>query len=296
MKSKKSTSPFLVPPGTKISLKKDYDPGYTDDYTDKKDAAEKLQADIEQLATYQDMLYAQDTYALLLIFQAMDAAGKDGTIKHVMSGVNPQGATCAASSTRLPRNSTTISCGDAAKRCRSADGSASSTVPITRRSSSSGSIPRSWKRSDCRRPCRGKGFWKRRFEAINNFEKHITNGIVVLKFFLNVSKAEQRKRFLAEDRPPGEELEVLGQRRQGAGLLGRLPGMLRGRVNHTSTTAGPGTSFPPTTNGLRAGRGGHHCRHAEEAQARYPTVSESASKSCSRPGRFWKANRAGYSP
>ena len=65
--------------------------GLHDDYPSKKEAAEKLQADIEKLANYQDMLYAQDTYALLLIFQAMDAAGKDGTIKHVMSGVNPQG-------------------------------------------------------------------------------------------------------------------------------------------------------------------------------------------------------------
>ena len=90
MKAKSFVSPFLVPPGAKISLK-DYDPAYTDDYVNKKDAARKLQADIQQLAKYQDMFYALDTYALLVIFQAMDAAGKDGTIKHVMSGVNPQG-------------------------------------------------------------------------------------------------------------------------------------------------------------------------------------------------------------
>ncbi len=98
--AKKSASSFLVPPGDKISLKKDFDPAYTDNYPSKKEATKKLQADIQRLAEYQDMLYAQNTYALLLIFQAMDAAGKDGTIKHVMSGVNPQG--CDVSSFKAP--------------------------------------------------------------------------------------------------------------------------------------------------------------------------------------------------
>src|SRR5205807_1075093 len=81
---------LIVPPGKKIRLK-DFDPGYTGKYKSKDEACEKLEADICRLAEYQDVLYAQNTYALLIIFQAMDAAGKDGTIKHVMSGVNPQG-------------------------------------------------------------------------------------------------------------------------------------------------------------------------------------------------------------
>src|SRR5205823_607748 len=81
---------LIVPPGKKIRLK-DFDPGYTGKYQSKDEAREKLEADTCRLAEYQDVLYAQNTYALLIIFQAMDAAGKDGTIKHVMSGVNPQG-------------------------------------------------------------------------------------------------------------------------------------------------------------------------------------------------------------
>jgi polyphosphate kinase 2 (PPK2 family) len=85
------TARMLVPPGTKISLSKGYDPAYRGEYLSKEQAAVKLQKGIERLAKYQDMLYAQDTYALLIIFQALDAAGKDGTIKHVMSGINPQG-------------------------------------------------------------------------------------------------------------------------------------------------------------------------------------------------------------
>lgn len=82
---------LIVPPGSKISLKKDFDPADTNGYATREEAGEKLQQDVQRLAKYQDVLYAQNTYALLLIFQAMDAAGKDSTIKHVMSGVNPQG-------------------------------------------------------------------------------------------------------------------------------------------------------------------------------------------------------------
>ncbi|NJR66903.1 MAG: polyphosphate kinase 2 family protein, partial [Leptolyngbyaceae cyanobacterium CRU_2_3] len=89
-----------VPTHKKISLHKDYDPAYTGIYKSKGDVAGKLQEGIEALAKYQDILYAQNTYALLIVFQAMDAAGKDSTIKHVMSGVNPQG--CQVFSFKAP--------------------------------------------------------------------------------------------------------------------------------------------------------------------------------------------------
>src|SRR5260370_36880262 len=81
---------LIVPPEKKIRLK-DFDPAYTGEFRGKDEAREKLEGDISRLARYQDVLYAQDTHALLIIFQALDAAGKDSTIKHVMSGVNPQG-------------------------------------------------------------------------------------------------------------------------------------------------------------------------------------------------------------
>jgi polyphosphate kinase 2 (PPK2 family) len=82
--------PFLAPPGKKIKLK-DYDPGFTGKFKEKDNAQAKLNDDIERLATLQDVLYAQNTWAVLVVFQAMDAAGKDSAIKHVMSGINPQG-------------------------------------------------------------------------------------------------------------------------------------------------------------------------------------------------------------
>ena len=81
---------FIVPPGKKIRLK-DYDPGFTSHYKNKDEASAKLRKDIKRPAKYQDVPYARNTYALLVMLQAMDTAGKDGTIRHVMSGVNPQG-------------------------------------------------------------------------------------------------------------------------------------------------------------------------------------------------------------
>ncbi|MEO7273679.1 MAG: polyphosphate kinase 2 family protein, partial [Vicinamibacterales bacterium] len=90
---------LVAPPGRKISLKR-YDPEWTGSVKDKKRATESLQEGVRQLAIQQDRLYAQDTYALLVIFQAMDAAGKDGTIRHVMSGINPQG--CQVFSFKAP--------------------------------------------------------------------------------------------------------------------------------------------------------------------------------------------------
>jgi PPK2 family polyphosphate:nucleotide phosphotransferase len=203
MKEKNSTSRFLVPPGGKISLKKHYDPAGTGDYPSKKETGEKLLASIEQLAKYQDMLYAQSTYALLLIFQAMDAAGKDGTIKHVMSGVNPQG--CDVSSFKAPSGEELNH--DYLWRCMKR-------LPERGRI---GIFNRSYYEEVLvvrvhpeilgaeRLPpdVQGKHIWQRRFEDINNFEKYISdNGIVILKFFLHVSKEEQKRRFLERiDRP-----------------------------------------------------------------------------------------------
>ena len=82
---------FIVPDGKKIDLRKEYDPGHIGHFVSKEDAEDAIAAGIQILSLQQDTLYAQNTYALLIIFQAMDAAGKDSIIKHVMSGVNPQG-------------------------------------------------------------------------------------------------------------------------------------------------------------------------------------------------------------
>ena len=143
---------LLVPPGKKINLKKDYDPGATGELVKKKEAQKLLADGIQQLAEYQDKLYAQNTYALLIIFQAMDAAGKDGVIKHVMSGVNPQGVQVTTAS-KPPRrkNWIMIICGAISKLCPSAATSASSIARTTKKCWSCACIPKFWNASNCRR-------------------------------------------------------------------------------------------------------------------------------------------------
>ena len=98
-KIRKLMDELIAKPGKKISLK-DYDSGWTGSIKDKKEAVTLLEDGIKRLAKEQDKLYAQDTYSLLMVFQAMDAAGKDGTIRHVMSGINPQG--CQVFSFKAP--------------------------------------------------------------------------------------------------------------------------------------------------------------------------------------------------
>lgn len=193
---------FLVEPGKKISLADDFDPDY-------KVSATKAQAQLwleqarAQLANYQERLYAENTRGLLMIFQAMDAAGKDGTIKHVMSGINPMG--CQVFSFKSPSAEELDH--DFLWRCFRAlpergrlgifNRSYYEDVLIVR------VHPHILEGQQLPPQLKGKGIWKRRFEHIRQFEKYLVeNGIEVIKFFLNVSKAEQKKRFLARiDQP-----------------------------------------------------------------------------------------------
>jgi PPK2 family polyphosphate:nucleotide phosphotransferase len=193
---------FIVPPGAKVKLKK-YDTKYTGEFKNREEAEAKLAKDIQRLAKYQDILYAQNTYALLVVFQAMDAAGKDGTIRHVMSGVNPQG--CQVFSFKSPSaedldHDYLWRC----QRCLPERGR----IGIFNRSYYEEVLvvrvhPNFLAGQQLPPQARKKNVWEKRFEEINNFESYISrNGIEVVKFFLNVSKDEQKKRFLERiDRP-----------------------------------------------------------------------------------------------
>ncbi|MFH7026207.1 MAG: polyphosphate kinase 2 family protein [Heteroscytonema crispum UTEX LB 1556] len=194
--------PFIVKPGSQISLK-EYDSKYTDGFITKVEAEGKLEADILQLQKYQDLLYAQNTYALLIIFQAMDAAGKDSTIKHVMSGVNPQG--CQVFSFKAP--STEELDHDYLWRTTKALPERGR-IGIFNRSYYEEVLvvrvhPELLAKQQLPLIPSGDRLWKQRFEEINNFEKHLVhNGVIILKFFLNVSKTEQKKRFLERIESP----------------------------------------------------------------------------------------------
>ena len=183
----------------------DHDPGWLPPTArdlskgERKELADQMLKDnVKELAEAQDMLYADDRYSVLLVFQAMDAAGKDSTIKHVMSGVNPQG--CSVTSFKKPSDEELDH--DFLWRCNKA-------LPPR---GNIGIFNRSYYEEvlvtkvhpqilDYQRlpvTARGKAFWQARYDDINAFERHLVrNGTVVLKFFLNVSKEEQKARFLA---------------------------------------------------------------------------------------------------
>ena len=198
-KARSFAKPFRVTDGKDFRLK-DIDPGDTLDLgsEDKPRAKEALVMGVEALAELQDMLYAQDSWAVLLIFQAMDAAGKDGTIKHVMSGVNPQG--CQVTSFKSPSSEDLDH--DYLWRCVK-NLPPKGHIGIFNRSYYEETLvvrvhPEYLERQKIPPELVTKDIWKERFKDIRGFERYLTrNGVVIRKFFLHVSKKEQKKRFLA---------------------------------------------------------------------------------------------------
>jgi PPK2 family polyphosphate:nucleotide phosphotransferase len=191
--------PFRISKGKDFRLK-DVDPDDTLEFTkeaDKPRAKEVLAMGVTALAELQDQLYAQDKWAVLLIFQAMDAAGKDGAIKHVMSGVNPQG--CQVNSFKSPSAEDLDH--DFLWRCMKHLPNRGQ-IGIFNRSYYEEVLvvrvhPEFLARQKMPPKLVGKKIWEERFEDIRNFEQYLArNGVVVRKFFLHVSKKEQKRRFL----------------------------------------------------------------------------------------------------
>lgn len=156
-----------------------------------------LEKNIRELSEAQDLLYASDTYSVLAIFQAMDAAGKDGTIKHVMSGVNPQG--CQVFSFKTPTTEELDH--NFLWRCMKALPERGRIGIFNRSYYEDVLVVRVHKELVAKQRVPNakpnKTLWKERYEDINAFERHLVrNGTVILKFFLNVSKKEQKRRFL----------------------------------------------------------------------------------------------------
>ena len=243
---------FQVGDGKRFRLAS-IDPRDTGGFASKRKAQAHLARGIRLLGELQEKLYAQDRWALLLIFQAMDAAGKDSTIKHVMSGVNPQG--CQVYSFKAPSAEELDH--DFLWRtraaCPSAAGSASSTAPTTRRCSSSASTRSSSRGSASRRRLVTKRSGRSASRTSTPSSATCTrNGTIVRKFFLHVSKEEQRKRFLERLDEPEKNWKFSPADVARARALGRLHGRLRGHdPPHEHGRTRPGTSCPPTTSGSR---------------------------------------------
>ena len=201
--ARKFAKPFRVTDG-KFRLK-DIDPDDTLDLTseDKPRAKEALAMGVSALAELQDMLYAQDRWAVLLMFQAMDAAGKDGAIKHVMSGINPQG--CQVYSFKAPSDEDLdhdflwrcIKCLPERGRIGIFNRSYYEETLVVR-------VHREFLEKQKLPPeLVTKNIWKERFQDIRSFERYLTrNGVAVRKIFLHVSRKEQKKRFLERIEEP----------------------------------------------------------------------------------------------
>ncbi len=234
----------MVQPGKKIRLN-DYNPGFTSHYKSNQEASEKLLDDIGLLEEYQGILYAENRYALLIILQAMDTAGKDGTIRHVMSGVNPQGT--QVHSFKEPSHEELDH--DFLWRC----------VKVLPPRGGIGIFNRSYYEEvlvarvhpkileSQRLPpgAGGKGIWKRRFEEINHFEKHLVrNGTVILKFFLNLSKEEQQRRLLARIDAPEKNWKFSLADVKERGYWDDYMRAFEETLNHTSTKHAPWYIIP----------------------------------------------------
>ena len=198
----KLAKPYRVSDGDKFRLK-DFDPQDTGEFKSKEEAKGLLQKSVAHIEELQDKLYAQDRWCLLLIFQAMDAAGKDGAIKHVMSGINPQG--CQVYSFKAPSNEeldhdylwrTTRNLPERG-RIGIFNRSYYEEVLVVRMH------PDVLEHEKIPAELRSKDTWKERFQDICSFERYLSrNGTVIRKFFLNVSKKEQKRRFLARLEEP----------------------------------------------------------------------------------------------
>ncbi|TAE58588.1 MAG: polyphosphate kinase 2 family protein [Nostocales cyanobacterium] len=268
--------PFIVEPGTKISLQKDFDPSYKAEFHEKADARKKLKAGIKELASYQDILYAQNTYAVLLIFQAMDAAGKDSTIKHVMSGINPQGCQVfsfkAPSDEELDHDYLWRSMKSLPERGR---------IGIFNRSYYEELLVVRVHRELLEKQQlpyipNGNKVWEQRFEEINNFEKYLfNNGILVLKFFLNVSKNEQKKRFLDRIESPDKNWKFSPSDVRERAFWDDYMMAYEDVFNHTSTEYAPWYIIPADKKWFtRLVVADIICKKLRELNLQYPVLGE----------------------
>lgn len=244
---KTNTDKYLVKPNKKVKIK-DFDTDYKG-HLDKEEGQKELDRVKKDLSKYQEILYASNSHAVLIIFQAMDAAGKDGAIEHVMSGLNPQG--CQVYSFKTP--SAEEYDHDFLWRHYKALPE-KGRIGIHNRSHyenvlvckvhpeyvMSERLPnyRSVDKID-------NDFWKARYESIRNFEKHLTdNGTTILKFFLHVSKDEQKQRFLDRIEDPAKNWKFSAGDIRERALWDKYMDAYEDALNETSTNYAPWYVIP----------------------------------------------------
>jgi PPK2 family polyphosphate:nucleotide phosphotransferase len=270
------TKNFLVPEGEKLDLK-DHPTDFTGDYKNKKEAGEDLLKSVETLKKLQDVLYAQDIYAVLLIFQAMDAAGKDSVIEHVMSGINPQG--CQVSSFKVPSSEEldhdfmwrTTKALPERGRIGVFNRSYYEEVLVVRvhpQILQGQRLPADVKND--------KDVWKKRFRDIRHFEEYLSdNGTVILKFFLHVSKEEQKQRFLDRIAEPEKNWKFSAADVKERGFWDDYMGAYTEALEGTSTEKAPWYIIPADKKWFtRAAVAEIICERLEALDMKYPVLDE----------------------
>jgi PPK2 family polyphosphate:nucleotide phosphotransferase len=238
---------FLVKPGSKVKLRK-FKTGYNGKLT-RKQAVKSLEKSREQLARIQDMFYAHNRYSVLLIFQAMDAAGKDGAVKHIMSGFNPQGVRVhsfkSPSTTELDHDFLWRHMAALPQRGEIAIHNRShyENVLVTRVHPEyilKENLPDINSVEDI-----DKKFWEGRYKKIKEFEAGLASGgMVIIKFFLHVSKAEQKKRFLERIDDPDKNWKFSSSDARERGHWNEYQLAYEDAISETSTKRSPWYIIP----------------------------------------------------
>ena len=239
--ARKFADPYRVSDGEKFRLK-DVDPDDTNDLKkdDKPRAEAALKAGVAALTKLQDMLYAQDRWSLLLIFQAMDAAGKDGAIKHVMSGINPQG--CQVASFKAPSAEELDH--DYLWRCQKHLPERGRIGIFNRSYYEEALVVRVHQKilDGQKLPPEliTKNIWKERFRDMRTFERYLSNnGVIVRKFFLHVSRKEQKRRFLERLENPDKQWKFSTTDAKERGFWKDYMQAYEDCVRHTATKYAP---------------------------------------------------------
>lgn len=264
---------FIVPPEKEITLA-DYDPAYTHHFQGELQAKDKLEEDVELLSRLQNVLYAEHVYSMLIVFQAMDAAGKDSTIKHVMSGVNPQG--CQVATFKAP--SAEELSHDYLWRCVKRLPERGQ-IGVFNRSYYEEVIvvrvhPELLEREKLPKDLADDKIWKRRFSEINTFEKYLSeNGTLILKFFLNVSKEEQGRRLLARLEKPEKNWKYSANDIRERAFWASYMAAYEHAFNHTSSDHAPWYIIPADHKWFtRVAVADIIIERLEKLKLKYPTV------------------------
>ena len=274
----KLIEPLRVRPGARVRLSRDHDPAFTAGWLKKKDATEQLIVSVEMLAEYQDRLAAQDDYAVVVVLQGIDAAGKDGTIRHVMSGVNPQGVSVHSfkvpSDEELGHDFLWRYSGHLPPRGQ---------IGIFNRSHYEEVLvvrvhPHLLDAQRLPAAARRRDIWNRRYREINDWERYLVdNGFKVVKLFLNLSREEQRARFLKRIDRPEKNWKFSSADADERGYWDDYQKAFSAMLTHTSTEHAPWYVIPADHKWFaRLAVGAVLVSALADIDPRYPTVSADA--------------------